>query len=135
MESDRQSQNANLPGLERLGLRSYLHLPQDTGADAPTPSETTGSGPTLPTPTSTNTPASSQRYQLKRQLRRLHSAGPAIGPRRGRSYLGTQGYMEYRARPRRDTGSDGKPVWSDEVEDAFQQGELHYFPYQQFANG
>lgn len=58
-----------------------------------------------------------------RKLRRLHSVGPNVAPRRGRSYLKSQKYLEYRARPRRDTGKDGEPVWSDELEDAFQQGE------------
>ncbi|KAF4152761.1 hypothetical protein CNMCM6069_001731 [Aspergillus lentulus] len=43
------------------------------------------------------------------------------GARRGRSYLKSQKYLEYRARPRRDTGKDGEPVWPDELEDAFQQ--------------
>ncbi|KAJ5893378.1 hypothetical protein N7495_005069 [Penicillium taxi] len=56
-----------------------------------------------------------------RKLRRLHSVGPNASPRRGRSYLKSQKYLEYRARPRRDTGKDGEPVWSDELEDAFQQ--------------
>ncbi|KAJ5106328.1 hypothetical protein N7456_003003 [Penicillium angulare] len=56
-----------------------------------------------------------------RKLRRLHSVGPNVAPRRGRSYLKSQKYLEYRARPRRDTGKDGEPVWSDELEDAFQQ--------------
>ena len=59
-----------------------------------------------------------------RKLRRLHSVGPNVAPRRGRSYLKSQKYLEYRARPRRDTGKDGEPVWSDELEDAFQQGTL-----------
>ncbi|PTU23313.1 hypothetical protein P175DRAFT_0166600 [Aspergillus ochraceoroseus IBT 24754] len=63
------------------------------------------------------------RYQIKK-LRRLQSTGPAFaGARRTRSYLKSQKYLEYRARPRRDTGKDGEPVWSDELEDAFQQGE------------
>jgi hypothetical protein len=44
------------------------------------------------------------------------------GAPRGRSYLKSQKYLEYRARPRRDTGKDGEPVWSDELEDALQQG-------------
>ncbi|KAJ5586798.1 uncharacterized protein N7459_002563 [Penicillium hispanicum] len=56
-----------------------------------------------------------------RKLRRLHSVGPNVAPRRGRSYLQSQKYLEYRARPRRDTGKDGEPVWSDKLEDAFQQ--------------
>ncbi|KAA8642332.1 hypothetical protein EYZ11_008362 [Aspergillus tanneri] len=61
------------------------------------------------------------RFQAKK-LRRLQSFGPSlVGPRRARSYLKSQKYLEYRARPRRDTGKDGEPVWSDELEDAFQQ--------------
>ncbi|KAJ5142673.1 uncharacterized protein N7515_001460 [Penicillium bovifimosum] len=57
-----------------------------------------------------------------RKLRRLHSVGPNSQSRRARSsYLKSQKYLEYRARPRRDTGKDGEPVWSDELEDAFQQ--------------
>ncbi|KAH8422576.1 transcription factor AbaA [Aspergillus melleus] len=61
------------------------------------------------------------RFQTKK-LRRLQSFGPSVGgSRRGRSYLKSQKYLEYRARPRRDTGKDGEPVWSDELEDAFQQ--------------
>jgi transcriptional enhancer factor len=65
------------------------------------------------------------RIQAKK-LRRLQSLGPSLigpGPRRTRSYLKSQKYLEYRARPRRDTGKDGEAVWSDELEDAFQQGE------------
>ncbi|KAJ5696862.1 hypothetical protein N7536_007274 [Penicillium majusculum] len=55
----------------------------------------------------------------QRKLRRLNSVSQ---PRRARSsYLKSQKYLDYRARPRRDTGKDGEPVWSDELEDAFQQ--------------
>ncbi|BCR84264.1 transcription factor AbaA [Aspergillus chevalieri] len=61
------------------------------------------------------------RFQAKK-LRRMNSVGPgAGGARRARSYLKSQKYLEYRARPRRDTGKDGEAVWSDELEDAFQQ--------------
>ncbi|KAJ5341485.1 hypothetical protein N7541_010609 [Penicillium brevicompactum] len=58
-----------------------------------------------------------------RKMRRLHSVTPSSSQsRRARSsYLKSQKYLEYRARPRRDTGKDGEPVWSDELEDAFQQ--------------
>lgn len=64
------------------------------------------------------------RIQAKK-LRRLQSSAshPASGMRAKRSYLKSQKYLEYRARPRRDTGKDGEPVWSDALEDAFQQGE------------
>lgn len=59
----------------------------------------------------------------QRKLRRLNSVGPNSQSRRARSsYLKSQKYLDYRARPRRDTGKDGEPVWSDELEDAFQQG-------------
>lgn len=85
--------------------------------------------PTHPLPHTVSAPNLSQqalaaRLQQKK-LRRLQSAGPPLptttGPRK-RSYLKSQKYLEYRARPRRDTGKDGEPVWSDALEDAFQQG-------------
>lgn len=58
-----------------------------------------------------------------KKLRRLQSHGPGTpSSRRARNYLKSQKYLEYRARPRRDTGKDGEAVWSDELEDAFQQG-------------
>jgi transcriptional enhancer factor len=69
------------------------------------------------------------RLQAKK-LRRLQSAAhpmPTMRPRR--SYLKSQKYLEYRARPRRDTGKDGEPVWSDALEDAFQQGECQHSLY------
>lgn len=58
-----------------------------------------------------------------KKLRRVHSqSSNTPSPRRARNYLKSQKYLEYRARPRRDTGKDGEAVWSDELEDAFQQG-------------
>lgn len=60
-----------------------------------------------------------------RRVRRMNSVIPSSQSRRARSsYLKSQKYREYRARPRRDTGKDGEPVWSDELEDAFQQGKF-----------
>ncbi|CAG7983878.1 unnamed protein product [Penicillium olsonii] len=58
-----------------------------------------------------------------RRIRRQQTIGPnSSQSRRARSsYLKSQKYLEYRSRPRRDTGKDGEPVWSDELEDAFQQ--------------
>ncbi|KAB8233689.1 hypothetical protein ETB97_002008 [Aspergillus alliaceus] len=80
--------------------------------------------PTHPMPTTASLhhpQVLANRFQTKK-LRRLHSLGPnLLGPRRTRSYLKSQKYLEYRSRPRRDTGKDGEPVWSDELEDAFQQ--------------
>ena len=43
-----------------------------------------------------------------------------------RSYLQHKKYIEYRQRPRKDAGKDGKDVWSDHVEDAFQEGQLAF---------
>ena len=40
-----------------------------------------------------------------------------------RPYLLHPKYLSYRARQRRDTGADGKPVWDDRIEDAFQNGQ------------
>lgn len=59
-----------------------------------------------------------------RKMRRMQSvtANGSQSRRARSSYLKSQKYLEYRARPRRDTGKDGEPVWSDELEDAFQQG-------------
>lgn len=37
-------------------------------------------------------------------------------------YLQHPKYLQYRARQRCDTGPDGKPVWDDRIEDAFQNG-------------
>ncbi|KAL4884529.1 TEA/ATTS domain family-domain-containing protein [Aspergillus karnatakaensis] len=81
--------------------------------------------PSHPLPTATSSlyhpQLLSHRYQVKK-LRRLQSNSSSYaGSRRARSYLKSQKYLEYRARPRRDTGKDGEPVWSDELEDAFQQ--------------
>lgn len=78
-------------------------------------------------------PALAARLQAKK-LRRLNSVGPNVAPRRGRSYLKSQKYLEYRARPRRDTGKDGEPVWSDGLEDAFQQGMYLMFSPQNQGN-
>ena len=39
-----------------------------------------------------------------------------------RSYLTSKKYLDYRARQRKDIGQDNKQVWSDDVEEAFQEG-------------
>jgi transcriptional enhancer factor len=49
----------------------------------------------------------------------------SIDPRyQDRSYLNSEKYQEYRARQRKDLGQDNKQVWSDDVEEAFQEGPL-----------
>lgn len=78
--------------------------------------------PTQPVPSVGLQHSLSARHHAKK-LRRLNSCGPSTSSsRRARNYLKSQKYLEYRARPRRDTGKDGEAVWSDELEDAFQQG-------------
>ena len=40
-----------------------------------------------------------------------------------RGYRLSEKYLEYRAQLQQDTGKDGVPIWSDEVEDALHRGE------------
>ncbi|RMZ89470.1 hypothetical protein DV736_g3301, partial [Chaetothyriales sp. CBS 134916] len=46
----------------------------------------------------------------------------------GRPYLQHPKYLQYRARQRCDTGADGKPVWDDRIEDAFQNALVNIEP-------
>ncbi|RMD41035.1 hypothetical protein DV735_g4099, partial [Chaetothyriales sp. CBS 134920] len=45
-----------------------------------------------------------------------------------RPYLQHPKYLQYRARQRCDTGPDGKPVWDDRIEDAFQNALVNIEP-------
>ncbi|KAE8138926.1 TEA/ATTS domain family-domain-containing protein [Aspergillus pseudotamarii] len=135
----------NQQSLASRGSLSYQELPNTSGdtqtySDNFTHSDTAGYGdnrqqslfgephapvPNHPPPTTTSSldhpQLASHRYPVKR-LRRLPLSDSASASfRTERSYLKSQKYMEYRARPRRDTGKDGEPVWSDELEDAFQE--------------
>lgn len=51
---------------------------------------------------------------------RLATAGGF--PTLTRSELRCDAYLKYRARQRKNLGKDGKPVWSDHLEEAFQRG-------------
>jgi hypothetical protein len=47
----------------------------------------------------------------------------SIDPRhQDQSYLSSEKYQGYKARQRKDLGQDNKQVWSDDVEEAFQEG-------------
>jgi transcriptional enhancer factor len=133
----------NQPSLDTVGAHSDRAL-QNTSGNVQSYSDALAHDPgrdehlqqlayKYPQPIPHHVPATSMHQQAvaarlhARKLRRLHSVGPNVAPRRGRSYLKSQKYLEYRARPRRDTGKDGEPVWSDELEDAFQQGKLSSF--------
>lgn len=140
----------NPPALESVGAHTDRALQNTSGnvqsySDSLAPNDTTGREPghlhqyaykyppQHPVPVHPLPPAAASFHQphilanrwQQKKLRRIQSHGTSqlVGPRRGRSYLKSQKYLEYRARPRRDTGKDGEPVWSDELEDAFQQGE------------
>ncbi|EXJ62241.1 hypothetical protein A1O7_02674 [Cladophialophora yegresii CBS 114405] len=45
-----------------------------------------------------------------------------------RPYLVHPKYIEYRSRPRQDIGKDGKPIWPDHIEAAFQDALVHIKP-------
>ncbi|EXJ90086.1 hypothetical protein A1O3_03155 [Capronia epimyces CBS 606.96] len=45
-----------------------------------------------------------------------------------RPYLTHPKYLEYRSRPRQDIGPDGKPIWPDRIEAAFQNALVHIKP-------
>lgn len=80
--------------------------------------------PTTATLGSNDNDLAIQRLQHRHQ-RRQRQRAPAIGFRyQDRSYLNSKKYREYRARQRKDLGHDNKQVWSDEVEEAFQEGSL-----------
>jgi transcriptional enhancer factor len=68
--------------------------------------------------------------QKDANLARLHTRHRRREPNHGfrrrfdddRPYLKCLKYTEYRQRRRQDTGEDGKPVWDDPMEEAFQNG-------------
>jgi hypothetical protein len=67
-----------------------------------------------------------RRLNHHRHHRRHRHRGPSAESRyHDRTYLQTEKYLEYRARHRKDLGSDNKQVWSDDVEEAFQEGRYH----------
>lgn len=41
-----------------------------------------------------------------------------------RPYLYHPKYLEYRSRPRQELGKDGRPIWPDHIEAAFQDGKM-----------
>jgi hypothetical protein len=59
------------------------------------------------------------RLQARRQYR-PERVSRQLRISREKPYLQHPKYIDYRSRPRCDTGKDGKPVWDDRVEEAFQ---------------
>lgn len=62
-----------------------------------------------------------RRHRPERSSRQLRAA-------REKPYLQHPKYIQYRARPRCDTRPDGKPVWDDRIEEAFQNALVNIEP-------
>ncbi|EXJ95102.1 hypothetical protein A1O1_00221 [Capronia coronata CBS 617.96] len=62
----------------------------------------------------------------RRNLHRPHRSKPLTNA--DRPYLTHPKYLEYRSRPRQDIGPDGKPIWPDRIEAAFQNALVHIKP-------
>ncbi|RMZ78381.1 hypothetical protein DV738_g3947, partial [Chaetothyriales sp. CBS 135597] len=67
------------------------------------------------------------RLQARRQYQRARLS-KRIRTDPNRPYLQHPKYLQYRARQRCDTGPDGKPVWDDRIEDAFQNALVNIEP-------
>lgn len=63
--------------------------------------------------------------KTKRHPLKPHRSKPLTNA--DRPYLTHPKYLEYRSRPRQDIGPDGKPIWPDRIEAAFQNGERGLF--------
>ena len=82
--------------------------------------------PPVPTlPSNDQNAANLARLHARRQ-RKDHSHSLRRRFDEVRPYLLCNKYIEYRARRRQDTGHDGKPVWDDPMEEAFQNGIFWY---------
>jgi hypothetical protein len=57
------------------------------------------------------------------QARRRSSTKVAVALSADRPHLRHPKYIQYLTRERQELGKDGKPIWDDEVEEAFQDGE------------
>lgn len=55
---------------------------------------------------------------------RIRRPQSRAGPEFSRPYLQHPKYIEYRSRPRQEIGKDGKPIWPDIIEAAFQNGKF-----------
>lgn len=84
---------------------------------------------TFPAPTTLSSNGDHQTIQhlQARHHRRHRQHGQSIDNKhQDRSYMNSKKYLNYRARNRKDLGADNKQVWSDDVEEAFQEGWFLY---------
>jgi transcriptional enhancer factor len=79
--------------------------------------------PTATLPSNDPRAASLARLNARRH-RKDHGHGFRRRFEEVRPYLQCHKYTDYRARRRQDTGPDGKPVWDDPMEEAFQKGDI-----------
>ena len=71
----------------------------------------------------------------QRQPQKHRTKAIPLNPKyRDRSYLTSKKYLDYRDRQRKDLGPDNKQVWSDAVEEAFQEGWLPHSQHRLSAN-
>ncbi|OAP65172.1 hypothetical protein AYL99_01144 [Fonsecaea erecta] len=111
-----------LPVNHKEGIENQYPLPP---VDAPG-----GHVPRLPIPTlklgsndGSNGAFASKRKRHPLKLHRLKQLGNSDRP-----YLHHPKYLEYRSRPRQDIGKDGRPIWPDNIEAAFQDALVHIKP-------
>jgi transcriptional enhancer factor len=104
-----------LPTHHGDGLENQYPLPGEHGTRQPShfpiPSIKLGSN---------DTPIRALDVRLSRNAVRQYKKK---APDPARPYLIHAKYLEYRSRPRQDIGKDGKPIWPDHIEAAFQDGE------------
>ncbi|ERF70841.1 hypothetical protein EPUS_02363 [Endocarpon pusillum Z07020] len=77
--------------------------------------------PTTATLGSNDNDLAIHRLQHRHQRRQQQRASAIDFRIQDRSYLNSKKYQGYRARQRKDLGHDNKQVWSDDVEEAFQE--------------
>ncbi len=129
MEDDEIPRSSRILASTSGNARTYA-LDTKEGAENRNPANNDPLLPTLPKTIPSQYPAgpilssnslqaSLQRLHARRQRREYahrYLAGPP------RPYLERKKYIDYRNRQRQDTGLDGKPVWDNFTEDAFQEG-------------
>lgn len=106
----------------RPGIENQVSVYDVPNVKVPAPAGGQYHFPSAPTlPSNDQNAANIARLNARRQ-RKEHSHGPRRRFNEVRPYLQCHKYTDYRARRRQDTGEDGKPVWDDPMEEAFQNG-------------
>jgi len=109
----------------RPGLENQVSVHDLPGLKIPAPVEGQYHFPPAPTLPSNDQNATNLARLHARRKRKEHGHGFGRRFHDARPYLQCQKYIDYRSRRRQDTGEDGKPVWDDPMEEAFQNGQFH----------